>query len=782
MIGRIEYTSCEDGVDGIRGFQIRAMTPDIADPLRTVAVRDSVYEPPPGAPSMPEPDELARFPVAFGYSHAPEGFALYRANYVGRDHTGRWGNYFAQALAADRGERLPGLPIDFWDSPVWRLASTRAGSLARVPAEELVVGTSVGPSATATFLTTGDRYRVLAGLLAVVRDILGNQGTRLVLIAEDSATAAQWVSAVTRSLPASLAWSISFTTFTSRPESHSALLTFATPDVSVPTYGNYRTVDLRRPDALADAPLGEYERVVSELWPGEDALRLVQSAPTDPPLHPEELDRFVHGALLFETFPVVVEWQEPHLLDGLEFALRRSPASVTKPWDQVAGAARDLGEIRDVSRWSSLLHEAVDRGARVPGPLVQLYVGAAVEAIAAGTVPGSTWMPALDDGTQAELADRVVVPALRSGPSLQLLDWLTQPAQGRLREAALDQLAAQTKSTGGFENAVTTWSVGAAEAITRLAGRHPRLALASEVALAKAGKLDPVDVATRLSSAALPSRHEWSRVALLLWSNDPPTVAQAEALLDHLSTDVLSATELADDHMVQRLLDDCKQGLTADDHRLARRLGVAARRDPSLLSEAHWNMVDLIALIEYFDSLPAYADGIEHVATGVRRRQTAVAPVVVEQFEVTLARWLLQLDWKEQHQALRKILLPLDAARERLFEIYAHMAEQELATAKSDRVAELITAWRRLASFPASADHDRRRQEATRLSNELLETVLARGIAGVGQRQLDRIGESPLALTRAGLGQESFKEFWTSWQRRHERQGLLARLRSRGRG
>jgi hypothetical protein len=64
MIGRIEYTSCEDGVDGIRGFQIRAMTPDIADPLRTVAVRDSVYEPPPGAPSMPEPDELARFPVS----------------------------------------------------------------------------------------------------------------------------------------------------------------------------------------------------------------------------------------------------------------------------------------------------------------------------------------------------------------------------------------------------------------------------------------------------------------------------------------------------------------------------------------------------------------------------------------------------------------------------------------------------------------------------------------------------------------------------------------------
>jgi GTPase-associated protein 1, N-terminal domain type 2/GTPase-associated protein 1, middle domain len=782
VIGRIEYTSCEDGVDGIRGFQIRAMTPDIPDLLRTVAVRDSVYEPPPGAPSMPEPDELARFPVAFGYSHAPEGFALYRANYVGRDHTGRWGNYFAQALAADRGEWLHVLPIDFWESPVWRPESTRAGLLAGVRAEELVTGTFVGPSATATFLTTRDRYRVLAGLLAVVRDILRNQGNRLVLIAEDSATAAQWISAVTRSLPASLAWSVTFTTFTSRPESHSALLTFTTPDVSVPTYGNYRTVDLRQPDALADAPLGEYERVVAELWPGEEALRLVQSAPTDPPLQPNELDRFVRGALLFETFPVVVEWQEPHLLDGLEFAMRRSPASIAQPWDQVAGAARDIGEIRDVPRWSGLLREAVDRGARVPGPLIQLYVRAAVQAIAGGTVPGSTWIPTLDEATQAELADRVVVPALQSGPTPQLLDWLTQPAQGSLRDAALDHLAAQAESTGGFESFATTWSSGAADAIAQLAGRHPRLKLASEVALARAGALDPVDVATRLSSAALPSRHEWSMVALLLWPNDPPTVSQAEALLHHLPTDVLSATGLAEDHIVQRLLEDCAQGLTADDHRLARRLGEAARRDGSLLSEAHRKMVDLIALIEYFDSLPPYADGIEHAAYGVGRGQSAVAPVVADQFNVTLARWLLQLDWNEQRRALRKILLPLAASSDRLFEIYADSAAQELATAKPERVAELITAWRRLASFPASADHHPRREEATRLSNELLESVLARGLARASQRQLDRIGESPVALTQAGLGDEPFQDFWTRWQRRHERQGLLARFRGRGRG
>jgi GTPase-associated protein 1, C-terminal domain len=418
----------------------------------------------------------------------------------------------------------------------------------------------------------------------------------------------------------------------------------------------------------------------------------------------------------------------------------------------------------------------------VPGPLVQLYVRAAVQAIAAGTVPGSTWIPVLDDATQAELADRVVVPALRSGPSPQLLDWLTQPAQGRLRDAALDQLAAQAESTGGFENLATTLSAEAAEALSRLADRDPRLRLAAEVARARAGALDPVDVATRLSSAALPSRHEWALAASLLWPNDPPTVAQAEALLDHLPTDVLSATGLAEDHMVQRLLEDCAQGLTADDHRLARRLGEAVRGDRNVLSEAHRKLVDLIALTGYFESLPPYAEGIKRAAWGVRTGRSAVAPVLADQFDVTLSRWMLQLEWNEQPRALRKILLPLETSSERFFEAYARSAEQELATAKPNRVAELITAWRRLASYPASAEHDPRREQAIQLSNELLETVLAHGLARASQRQLDRIGESPVAVTRAGLDQESFQHFWARWQIRHERQGLLARFRGRGRG
>ena len=230
MIGRIEYTSCEDGIDGISGFQIRAMTPDIPASLCTAAVRDSVYEPPPAAPSMPNAAELASFPVAFGYTAAADGIAVYRASYVGRDHTGRWGNYFAQALAADRAEQLPGLPIDLWESPTWRTASTRTGFLEPVAPAELVAGDAAGPHATQEFLAASNRLDTLGGLLAAARGVLDGQHGRLVLIVEDATSAAHWISAVTRSIPKAMAWSVSFTTFTTRPESHQALLTFATPD------------------------------------------------------------------------------------------------------------------------------------------------------------------------------------------------------------------------------------------------------------------------------------------------------------------------------------------------------------------------------------------------------------------------------------------------------------------------------------------------------------------------------------------------------------------------
>ena len=772
MIGRIEYTSCEDGIDGISGFQIRAMTPNIPASLCIAAVRDSVYEPPPAAPSMPSLAELASFPVAFGYTAAPDGIAVYRASYVGRDHTGRWGNYFAQALAADRAEQLPGLPIDLWESPTWRIASTRTGFLESVGPAELVAGDAAGPHATTEFLAASNRLDTLSGLLAATRDVLDGQHGRLVLIVEDSTSAAHWISAVTRSIPKAMAWSLSFTTFTTRPESHQALLTFATPDVTVPTYGNYRTIDLRQPDAMADATLGEYERVVGQLWKWEDPSRLLQSAPVNPPLSPSELDHFVRCAALFETFPVSIMWHEAEVLDSLEFAVRRSPAMLTQPWDRVVGAVRDVGGLQDLPRWSVLLQEASARHAPIPGPLLRQYVQSSVEAIAAGAADSSLWIPSLDLGDQRYLARKVLVPALWYGPSPELLDWLRQPTNSDLRNIALDRLAVLVETTDDFTVAASSLSAGAATAIAELAGGRERLRLAAETSLAGSGAIDPVDVLVRLREAALKTPDEWQLLVSLLWPASPPSPAQAQALLSGLPADRLRRTGLTDDHIVQRLLLDAETRLTRDDFTLATLLTEAAGQDQNLLSEPSRKVAEIVGLVGYFGGRPSYEAAILSARRGILQCQRSTPLALADQYYVALVSWLSGLEWKEHLDALRHVLFPpADAGR--LLQFYVSSAEEDLATAKPDRAAILITVWRQLGSITDDGAED----EARRLSDELLEIVLVSGLARASRRHLERIGESKLARRYGGRPDESFQIWWAKWQKRHERRGMLDRLR-----
>jgi hypothetical protein len=777
MIGRIEYTSCDDGIEGISGFQIRAATPNLPAALLTTAIRDSVYEPPPTAPSVPSDAELARFPVALGYSPSAEGLVIYRASYSGRDHSGRWGNYFAQALVIDPSEHLPGLPIDMWQSAIWRTASTRVGRLEPAGADELVPDDAVGPDATRRFLATTNRSAALPGLLAAVRAVLDGQHGRLVLVAEDSASAALWVSAITRSFPAALVWGLSFTTYTCRPESHQALLTFTTPDVGVPAYGNYRTIDLRRLDGITDAPTGDYERIVTELWAREDPGRLVAGIPVDPPLSPAELDQFARCALLFETLPVSMAWDEPSVLDGLEFALRRSPTALAQPWDRVASAVREVGDLRDVVRWSRLLHAASVRQAPIPRPLMQHYVRAAVQAVVAGPADASIWIPSLNSAAQADLASTVFAPALWTDPSPELSQWLLQPDYAGIRDATLNDLAGRVRTTAQFETAVDSLTPQAATAIAALSADRPRLRLAAGITLARSQVLDPVEVLLTTSTSALTSPAEWPALVRLLWPSAPPSLAQAEALLTGLSTDALRATGLADDHFVQRLLDDSAIGLTVGDYALAGLLAEATRRDGALLSEPNRRVIDLVSRVGFLMDKPPYDAAYESAVYGMGQCRGFVARPLADSFYSALASWLIGLDWENHCRALPGLMIPRDEVGSRLFKRYAERVEAELSEAKPERIAELITVWR-LLNRGSGVEPDDTSDDQTALSRDLLEGVLPRGLKRASRRTLERVAQSPLASRLAAWPEKSFQSWWSGWQRRHERQGIMARLRS----
>src|SRR3954466_817292 len=119
---QLHYTSCRRGQSGNAGFQTRSFTPGIrADEQREIE-RRGVYRPPRDARPDPSREEIAQnFPRALRFYPLESGrHAVTRASYVGRDYSGRWGNFFSHTLVLENGQ-LPVLwPVDLYEWQGWR--------------------------------------------------------------------------------------------------------------------------------------------------------------------------------------------------------------------------------------------------------------------------------------------------------------------------------------------------------------------------------------------------------------------------------------------------------------------------------------------------------------------------------------------------------------------------------------------------------------------------------------------------------------------------------------
>ncbi|XVQ08604.1 hypothetical protein ACQP1W_39540 [Spirillospora sp. CA-255316] len=313
MAWQLHYTSARRGPTGRAGFQFVAETPGLPEGARAGVTPYLSYRPPPDAPLSPDDAEVDRFPVALLYDRVAGRPLLLRCRYLGRDYSGRYGNFFAHAVVAEE-EELEGLrPAELWHAPLWTDRPLDGGGAAgaELPVlDELSPGADSDPESLARWLAehgtagngngdgAGGAYALLARLMDAVAGVLARGHGRVVLIAEDVEPIARWIAVVSYSLPVAAAARMSFVTYSADPDGAAQRLVGTTPDVWASaqrlTEHAFHVGGLGFQDG---PPVSRFARTVAACWrdfdfAGLDALgELGELAPPGARAAPEVLDR-----------------------------------------------------------------------------------------------------------------------------------------------------------------------------------------------------------------------------------------------------------------------------------------------------------------------------------------------------------------------------------------------------------------------------------------------------------------------------------------------------------
>lgn len=224
---QLHYTSCRRGQSGNAGFQTRSLTPGIRTDEQREIERRGVYRPPRDAHQNPSVEDIARdFPVALRYYTLESGRkALSRCCYIGRDYSGRWGNFFAHTLVVETGDFPADLwPIDFFEWVGWRQGlpseeDTDDAAPSPLPAVELAdiqPGESFGLEELSEFLREEPgRQDLLVKMCRAL--LLGCDNSRAVVIRDSPTRSLYWIACLQKLFPAGHVRELSYSTYQDDP-------------------------------------------------------------------------------------------------------------------------------------------------------------------------------------------------------------------------------------------------------------------------------------------------------------------------------------------------------------------------------------------------------------------------------------------------------------------------------------------------------------------------------------------------------------------------------------
>lgn len=234
---QLYYTSCPKGMSAGSGFQTYSMSEGITPEERKEIEKIGVYKPHDTLPSQPTAEEIRSiFPVAFSFFQLTSGrYGVCQTRYVGKDYSGRFGNYFCHALLLEQGD-WPFYPIQLYQSPVFKSELT---------AEEIDVSSSPAPLPTlkasdvplnpymnheaAADCISEEKTGVFKAILASIMNY--STVRKPIILIADAEEAVLWLTAVQFAFPLKIAHSITFTTHTLSYYEHNCVIRSIPKDI-----------------------------------------------------------------------------------------------------------------------------------------------------------------------------------------------------------------------------------------------------------------------------------------------------------------------------------------------------------------------------------------------------------------------------------------------------------------------------------------------------------------------------------------------------------------------
>lgn len=236
-VQQLFYTSCKKGISSGMGFQTYSMSEGITEEERKEIESHCIYIPPDNLPSQPTKEEIEKlFPVALSSFKLKSGkYCIYHSKYIGKDYSGRYGNYFSHVLICD--EMWPFYPIELYGSITFKDCLTfeeeNATEIKPLPnLEEIHLGNVIDFYTISKFLKGIENRRKNFKLL--MDNVIGyeKQGKDIVFW-DSKENNPYWIGAIQMSLPKNLAQTFSFTTYCYNPENTNYIISALDKDGSV---------------------------------------------------------------------------------------------------------------------------------------------------------------------------------------------------------------------------------------------------------------------------------------------------------------------------------------------------------------------------------------------------------------------------------------------------------------------------------------------------------------------------------------------------------------------